>query len=91
VSLPTDVTQPYGNAGRNSLRDNAYYSTTMGLHKLFPLWNEGSSLEFRVEAFNAFNNVDYTAPDSNRSDGGFGSITGYFPPRQLQLAMKLMF
>jgi hypothetical protein len=44
-----------------------------------------------VEAFNAFNNVNYQAPDANRSDGGFGSITSFFPPRQIQLAMKLNF
>ncbi|HZP03504.1 MAG TPA: carboxypeptidase regulatory-like domain-containing protein [Terracidiphilus sp.] len=91
VALPTDVSHPYGNAGRNSFRDNPYYSTNLGLHKLFPLWSEDSNLDFRVEAFNAFNNVNYTAPDANRSDGGFGSITGYFPPRQLQLALKLNF
>ncbi len=91
VSLPTDITHPYGNAGRNSFRDNPYYSTNLGLHKLFQLWSEDSNIDFRVEAFNAFNNVNYTAPDANRSDGGFGSITGYFPPRQVQLAMKLNF
>ncbi len=91
VALPTDVSHPYGNAGRNSFRDNPYYSTNLGLHKLFPLWSEDSNLDFRVEAFNAFNNVNYQAPDANRSDGGFGSITGYFPPRQIQLAMKLNF
>jgi hypothetical protein len=91
VSIPTNVAQPYGNAGRNSLRDNGYYSMNAGLHKLFPLWNEASSLDFRCEAFNALNSVNYTAPDSNRQDGGFGSITGYFPPRQIQLALKLNF
>lgn len=91
VSVPTDVSKPYGNAGRNSLRDNPFYQTNLGLHKLFPLWNESSNLDFRFEAFNALNNVNYTAPDSNRQNGSFGTITGYFPPRQLQLALKLNF
>jgi hypothetical protein len=91
VTVPTDVSHPYGNAGRNSLRDNAFYQTTAGLHKQFPLWSEDSNLDFRVEAFNLLNNVNYTAPDSNRQDGGFGNITGYLPPRQLQLALKLSF
>jgi hypothetical protein len=91
VTIPTNVAQPYGNAGRNSLRDNAFYQTNAGLHKAFPLWNESSNLDFRCEAFNLLNNVNYTAPDSNRTNGSFGNITGYFPPRQLQLALKLNF
>ena len=91
VTMPTDVAHPYGNAGRNSLRDNPFYQTNAGLHKAFPLWNESSNLDFRFEAFNALNNVNYTAPNSNRQSGSFGSITGYFPPRQLQLALKLTF
>jgi hypothetical protein len=91
VTVPTDVSQPYGNAGRNSFRDNAFYQTNAGLHKEFPLWSETSSLDFRAEAFNLLNNVNYTAPDSNRQNGSFGTITGFFPPRQLQLALKLNF
>jgi len=91
VTTPTDVSQPYGNAGRNSLRDNPFYQTNMGLHKEFRLWSESSSLDFRAEAFNLLNNVNYTAPTGDRQSGSFGTITGFFPPRQLQLALKLNF
>ncbi|MGA7340009.1 MAG: TonB-dependent receptor [Terracidiphilus sp.] len=91
VSIPTNVAQPYGNAGRNSLRDNSFYQMNTGLHKLFPLWSESSNLDFRCEAFNALNSVNYNNPDSNRSDGGYGAITSFFPARQIQLALKLTF
>jgi len=91
VTIPTDVSKPYGNAGRNSLRDNPLYQTNAGLHKEFQLWSKSSNLDFRCEAFNLLNNVNYTAPDSNRANGSFGNITGFFPPRQLQLALKLNF
>ena len=91
VTLPTNVAQPYGNAGRNSVRDNPFYQMNAGLHKQFPLWSESSNLDFRCEAFNALNAVNYNNPDSNRSDGGYGNITSYFPPRQTQLALKLTF
>jgi len=91
VSIPTNVAQPYGNAGRNSLRDNSFYQMNAGLHKVLPLWNESSNLDFRCEAFNALNAVNYNNPDSNRSDGGYGAITAYFPPRQIQLALRLIF
>jgi len=91
VSIPTDVTHPYGNAGRNSLRDNAFYQMNAGLHKAFPLWNETSKLDFRAEAFNALNSVNYQAPTEDRASGSFGQITSFFPPRQMQLALKLSF
>jgi hypothetical protein len=63
----------------------------IGLHKVFTLWNEGSNLDFRAEAFNALNNVNYQNPTSDRQSGSYGVITGYFPPRQIQLALKLNF
>lgn len=91
VSIPTDVSHPYGNAGRNSLRDYSFNELDLGLHKGFRLWSDSSLLDIRGEAFNVLNHVNYMAPDSNRSDGGFGSITQFFPPRQLQVAAKLSF
>jgi len=91
VSIPTDVSHPYGNAGRNSLRDYAFNQLDIGLHKGFRLWSDSSILDIRGEAFNVLNHVNYQAPDSNRTDGGFGSITSAFPPRQLQIAAKLQF
>jgi hypothetical protein len=91
VSIPTDVTHPYGNAGRNSLRDYTFNQLDLGVHKGFRLWNESSLLDIRGEAFNVLNHVNYQAPDSNRTDGAFGSITSAFPPRQLQIAAKLIF
>lgn len=91
VTIPTDVTHPYGNAGRNSLRDMTFNQLDLGLHKSFRLWSESSSFDLRGEAFNVLNHVNYMAPASNISSGSFGSITSNFPPRQLQVAGKLSF
>jgi hypothetical protein len=91
VTVPTDVTTPYGNAGRNSLRDFTFNQLDMGLHKGFRLWSEKSLIDIRGEAFNILNKVNYGPPDNNRSDGGFGSITQAFTPRVLQVAAKLSF
>src|SRR5581483_6928258 len=55
VSVPTDVTLPYGNAGRNIGRSNTYQDLDLGIHKQFPLWSESKFLEFRGEIFNALN------------------------------------
>ena len=91
VTIPTNPNAPYGNAGRNSLRDYDFNELDTGLHKNFRLWSESSALDMRLEAFNVLNHVNYGPPDSNRTDGSFGSITSFFPPRQLQVAAKIIF
>ena len=90
VTLP-GISTPYGNAGRNSLRDYPFYQLDIGLHKGFRLWSESSLFDLRGEAFNALNQVNYMAPDSNKSDSSFGTITSAFPARQLQVAAKIIF
>ncbi len=91
VSVPTNQSQTYGNAGRNSLRSYPFYQLDTALHKGFHLWSEASLLDLRLEAFNVLNQVNYGPPDSNRSNGSFGTITQAFPSRQLQVAGKLFF
>ncbi|HKR28320.1 MAG TPA: carboxypeptidase regulatory-like domain-containing protein [Acidobacteriaceae bacterium] len=91
VTLPSDPSHAYGTAGRNSVRDMTFNQFDLGLHKSFRLWNEHTSFDLRGEAFNVLNKVNYMAPNSNRSSGSFGSITSYFPPRQLQVAGKFTF
>jgi len=94
LAVPTVAlgnTTPYGNVSRNKFRSYAYYNTDFGLHKAFPLWNDASNLDFRAEAFNVLNKVNYQAPDGNISNGSFGSVTSFYPARQLQLAAKIIF
>lgn len=91
VSLPTDVSQPWGNAGRNIARGYPLYQLDIGLHKQFPLGGESRALEFRSEAFNLLNQTNFQAPDGNRTNSSFGSITSTFPARQFQFALKLLF
>jgi hypothetical protein len=94
LAIPSVVlgnTSPYGNVSRNKLRSYAYFNTDLGLHKAFNLWSESSKFDFRAEAFNVLNHVNYQAPDGNISNGSFGTITSAYPPRQLQLAAKIIF
>jgi hypothetical protein len=90
-SIALGNTSPYGNVSRNKLRSYAFYQTDLSIHKDFPLWREAYKLDFRAEAFNILNKVNYQAPDGNISNSSFGTITGYYPARQLQLAAKLIF
>lgn len=93
-SLP-DVNHPYGNAGRNSVRVDPYYNLDLGLHKVFALYPEGVTLDFRAEAFNVLNKINYAFPTSNFSPGSpsFGVVTAgsTFPARILQFAGKINF
>ena len=94
-SLPT-VNQPYGNAGRNSVRFDPYYDLDMGLHKVFQLYPEGVTFDFRAEAFNILNKVNLAIPASTTFAPGstsFGAVTAAstFPARVVQFAGKIVF
>jgi hypothetical protein len=91
VVIPTDPSQPFGNAPRNSVRGPLFWQVDMVLSKIIPMpWRAGG-LEVRMEAFNVFNRVNFRAPNGNRSAGGFGTITSTYDSRQLQLAARLTF
>jgi hypothetical protein len=90
-----DGNQPYGNVQRNSVRFDSFYQLDLGLHKNFALYPEGTSFEFRAEAFNVLNQTNYAFASSNISSGvgGFGIVNAQstFPARILQLAGKIIF
>jgi hypothetical protein len=94
LSLP-DVNHPYGSAGRNSVRFDPFYQLDLGLHKNFPLYPEGTSFDFRVEAFNILNQTNYAFPSSGYSptSSSFGVVAAAstFPARILQFAGKIIF
>jgi hypothetical protein len=80
----------FGNTGKNILRGPRYFDTDLALAKGIPI-TEGLKGQFRAEAFNVFNNVNFTNPASTLSDTGFGQITSAQDPRILQFALKLVF
>jgi hypothetical protein len=90
VQVPTDPSQPFGNAPRNSVRGDSIYQLDMALSKSFEV-SKGKKIEFRVEAFNVLNKTNFRAPSGNRSASTFGSITATYDPRQIQLGAKFAF
>ena len=51
----------------------------------------GSTAQFRVEALNAFNRVQFSAPNTSVTSSSFGVISGQAnAPRQLQFGLKLL-
>lgn len=91
VTVPTDASTPNGNAPRNVARAPGFADLDLGLHKRIPLGFEKVGLDFRVEAFDAFNHANAQAPDSVATDAGYGVVNSYFPSRELQGALKLVF
>jgi len=89
VAAPTDPSQPFGNAGRNSVRGPNFWQMDLAASKRFQIAGP-TSFEFRLEAFNLLNHTNFRAPNGNRSSGAFGTITATQDPRQLQLGFKLL-
>ncbi len=90
VQVPTDPSQPFGNAERNAVRGDSIYQLDLALSKWFSVWRD-ARLEFRVEAFNVLNKTNFRAANGNRSTAAFGTITATYDPRQIQLGAKLVF
>ncbi len=84
----------YGNSGRNSLSSDHVTQFDFSTFKRFPIWKEGTYLEFRAEAFNIFNIINYAPPNNTQNAAGFGTVTSLItgnPPRQLQFTLKFNF
>ncbi|MFN7982119.1 MAG: carboxypeptidase regulatory-like domain-containing protein [Vicinamibacterales bacterium] len=89
VSIPTDPSQPFGNAQRNSVRGPNFWQVDMAASKTLSLPSR-VKLELRVEAFNLLNRTNFRPPNGNRSSNAFGTITSTYDARQLQLGAKLL-
>jgi hypothetical protein len=89
VSIPTDPSQPFGNAGRNTVRGPKFWTIDLAGVKQVALSNT-ARIELRLEAFNLLDRVNFTAPNGNRSSGAFGTITSTYDARQVQLGVKLL-
>lgn len=88
-SLPTPDA-PFGNLGRNAFRAPGYEDWDLSVNKNFN-FSERIRLQFRSEFFNLLNHTNLGIPNQQANSTSFGSITGAFPARQVQFAMKLMF
>jgi len=68
------------------------FVTDMAVVKLFPLPWEGQRITFRAEAFNVFNNVNYSNPSlSLQAPGTFGEFQAVGDPRVMQFALRYEF
>jgi hypothetical protein len=87
-SLPPFGT--FGNVGRNTLEGPGYSNLNLGLMREFRL-RPASRLQFRIEAFNLFNRVNFNLPDNFFGSPTFGQILSAGAPRRIQLGVKILY
>ncbi|MGH9843847.1 MAG: hypothetical protein ACREEM_34355 [Blastocatellia bacterium] len=81
----------FGNAGRNTLIGPNFRSVDLSLLKNFRL-TEGLRLQFRAEAFNAFNHPNFQIPVNFLDNSNVGRVTiTANEGREFQFALKLLF
>jgi hypothetical protein len=81
---------PFGNVGRNAFRAPGYEQWDLGVDKNFRI-RESIRLQFRSEFFNVLNHTNFGIPNTQSTNVAFGQIRTTYPPRQIQLALKLLF
>jgi len=72
------------------LRAHGVRNFDLSMFKAFPV-RQDVTLQFRIEVLNAFNRVQFSAPNTSVTSSSFGVITGQAnAPRQLQFGLKLL-
>ncbi len=83
---------PEGAGTRAAVRLDPIFNVDLALTKAFQLPWEGKRLQFRAEAFNAFNHPNFTNPSlSLQSPQTFGEFQGTMEPRSMQFALRFEF
>lgn len=71
-------------------REPKYFNWDLSIVKNFP-FNERTTLQFRAEFFNFFNNTVFRRPNTSFGNNNFGNITAAEAARVGQLGLKLYF
>ena len=81
----------YGQSGRSILSGPAFSNTDFAVLKDFAV-KENFKVQFRAEAFNILNQVNFNDPDTTVEDGPgtFGAIQGASSGRVIQFGLKLL-
>jgi hypothetical protein len=62
----------------------------LSLAKNFPI-KERINLKYQVDFFNAINIANFSGLGTTVTSGGFGTLSSAYPPRQIQMSLKLTF
>ena len=90
AAFKEQTTCTYGNARRNSIIGPGSKVFDMAFTKVFPL-KEARVLEFRVQATNIFNLVNYSSIDANITSPTFGRVMAAGAMRQFTITSRFRF
>jgi hypothetical protein len=68
----------FGDVGRNSLRGPAFIATNMAVGRIFNTPRQGTTLEFKADAFNVFNTPNLANPAAQLSNSTSNSTINTF-------------
>jgi len=80
----------FGNSGAGNVRAPGLQQYDLSVARFFN-FTERTRLQFRADFINAFNIVNFQGPSTNFSNSDFGTISSAYPPRNIQLSMKVEF
>lgn len=94
---PTAAT--FGTPSRNSIQGPGFQNWDLSLFKNIPLGSDSRRLQFRLEAYNAFNHTQWSSinalanfdPQGRQVNANFGRITDTRPPRRMQMILRVNF
>jgi outer membrane receptor protein involved in Fe transport len=86
----TRATLTYGNSQRNPVVGPGRKVLDISVGKAFTVRN-GQQLQFRAEAFNALNWVNWNNPNGTLGNSNFGIISAAGAAREVQLSLKYIF
>ena len=81
----------YGTLPRNYFRGPLVYNINLAVAKTTPIAGDRLQLEFRADFFNLLNHAEFANPNTNIDDPNFGKLQDTYTPRQIQLALRLVF
>ena len=87
-TLPTGSN--YGSAPYGAVQGPGLAQTDATLSKYFPI-TERVRFKFQADAFYVLNRTNFSGVNLTTTSSNFGTVSGAYPPRQLQLGAKLSF
>jgi hypothetical protein len=83
----------FGNSPLGAITEPGINNWELSLDKSTPIGfpKESGHIDFRIDAFNAFNKTQWSNPDWYEPDTTFGQIFSTRTPRQLQFTLKYVF